>query len=172
MTPRTGDLVVTRWGARLLGRRLPCAIGRGGIRADKREGDGATPRGVLHLTGIRFRTDRITIAGRFGPIHLRPIRHGDVWSDDSSDPAYNHGLNAPSHSYSHERMHRGDRLYDLVGLTDWNWPNAKPGKGSAIFLHRWRKPRHPTEGCIAFSAPDLAWVLSHLSPHSRIIVTG
>jgi len=165
VTPRAGDLVVTRWGAQFRGHTLPCAVGRGGITLNKREGDGATPAGVLHLTGVVARPDRIAPWPE-----CQAIRLGDVWSDDVTDPAYNHGFHAPDHPFGHEKMRRADPLYDLVGLTDWNWPNAVPGKGSAIFLHRWRKPRHPTEGCIAFAPHDLRFVLENLGPDSRIIV--
>ena len=31
-------------------------------------------------------------------------------------------------------------MYDLILLTDWNWPHADPGRGSAIFIHQWRRP--------------------------------
>ena len=168
MTPR--DLVVTRWGARFLGRRMPCAIGRGGMRRDKREGDGATPVGTWHLVGGMYRADRVPLPG--GSLGLRPIGHGDIWSDDPADPAYNHGLSAPGHPFSHERMRRGDRLYDLVLMTDYNWPAAVPGWGSAIFLHRWRKPRHPTEGCVAFAPKDLRWIAARWSTRSRVIIRG
>ncbi len=37
---------------------LPVALGRTGIKANKREGDGATPRGSFHLTRLWWRADR------------------------------------------------------------------------------------------------------------------
>jgi len=40
------NLVLTPTGLRFQGRRFPCTIGRGGLADRKREGDGATPRGV------------------------------------------------------------------------------------------------------------------------------
>jgi L,D-peptidoglycan transpeptidase YkuD (ErfK/YbiS/YcfS/YnhG family) len=62
-------------------------------------------------------------------------------------------------------------LYDLVILlTDWNWPSAERGRGSAIFLHRWRGPRHPTDGCIALSRADLRWIAAKIRYRSRLIV--
>ncbi|MHC0052298.1 L,D-transpeptidase family protein [Actibacterium sp. D379-3] len=163
--PRRGDLVVTRWGARYRGRRIPCAIGKGGLAAHKREGDGATPLGVHKIAGMLYRADRIP-----PPAHgAAPIGPRDLWSDDGDDPAYNHLVRAP-HPFRHERLRRADRLYDLVLLTDWNGPDATPGRGSAIFVHRWRKPRHPTEGCIAFAPADLRWIAQTWRPGARIVV--
>jgi len=170
--PRRGDLVITRWGARYLGRRLPCAIGKAGIKGDKREGDGATPAGNWRLVGGAFRADRMApLRGNHRtamPMHR--IGHTDIWSDDPADPAYNHRLARTNHSFSHERLHRGDPLYDLILMTDHNWPYAVPGNGSAIFLHRWRKPRHPTAGCIAFAPEDLRWIVRTWRPRSRLII--
>ncbi|MGV6850299.1 MAG: L,D-transpeptidase family protein [Marinibacterium sp.] len=170
MTP--ADLVITKTGARFQGRRLSCSIGRGGITHDKREGDAATPAGIHRIVGAGYRRDRLAdpFGGNRGPFTMGTIGPGDIWSDDQSDPDYNHGLRAANHPYSHEKLFRGDRLYDLILITDWNWPDAIPGKGSAIFVHRWRKPRHPTEGCIAFDLADLLWITRNLTARSRLIV--
>lgn len=164
---RAGDILVTPWGVWFHGRRFPAAIGRGGIRDDKREGDGATPRGTHRIAGMLYRRDRIGAAGL--PRWAVPIGPGDLWSDDPRDPAYNHKVRAP-HGFSHERLRRADRLYDLVLITGWNWPDAQPGRGSAIFVHGWRKPRHPTEGCVAFRRDHLLWIARRLTPESRLIV--
>ncbi|MGM0585619.1 MAG: L,D-transpeptidase family protein [Pseudomonadota bacterium] len=173
LTPRAEDLVVDRWGARLLGRRFPCALGRGGVTAGKREGDGATPAGVLRLTEILWRADRLPhpFGGAPGPLPARPIGPGDIWSDDPQDPAYNRGLRDLWHPFGHERLRRGDPMYDLVAVTDHNTTGV-PGAGSAIFLHVHRKPRHPTAGCIAFSRETLLWILRRWRPWSRVIVRG
>ncbi len=166
------DLVVTPMGCRFRGRLFPCSIGRGGVSTTKREGDGATPVGTHHIVGAAFRADRMAhpFRGRRGAVPMTAIRPGDIWSDDGADPAYNHGLNAPDHPYSHEKMRRADPLYDLILMTDWNWPKAVPGKGSAIFIHQWRKPGHPTEGCVAFDPGVLIWITRNLSARSRLIV--
>jgi len=161
------DLVLTKQGVRFSSRLIPCSIGRGGIRVDKREGDGATPVGRHRITGLYYRPDRMPAPAPWAV----PIRLGDLWSDDVNDPAYNHLVRGP-HAYSHEAMRRADPLYDLVLITDWNWPVARAHKGSAIFLHVWRKPRHATEGCVAFSKPDLLWIIKRLTPDSRLIVTA
>jgi L,D-peptidoglycan transpeptidase YkuD (ErfK/YbiS/YcfS/YnhG family) len=167
------DLVVTRAGARFLGRRFPCTVGRGGIvpgRA-KREGDGATPAGVHRFTGMLYRADRMARPADWAV----PIRPFERWSDDPADPDYNlpvTGSFVAPHPFSSEAMRRADRLYDLVLLTDWNWPQAEPGRGSAIFVHRWRGPGHATAGCIAFDPADLRWIAARLRTWSRLVVIG
>lgn len=166
MTP--DDLVVTRWGARFRGRRFPCAVGRGGITRDKREGDGATPAGIWRLAYGGYRADRITPPKTVLP--LVPIGPADIWSDDSDDPAYNHWLHARNHPFGHERLCRADPLYDLVLVSDWNWPDARPGAGSAIFVHAWRRPRYPTAGCIAFRPDHLRWITAHWTLRSQVVV--
>lgn len=163
MTPL--DIVLTPRGVRYLGRYLPCAIGRGGRSADKREGDGATPRGVHHIVGCLYRADRMARPNHWA----KAIRPGDLWSDDPDHCDYNHLVRTP-YAHSHEALRRADPLYDLVLLTDWNWPLAIPGKGSAIFIHQWRKPRHPTEGCIAFRRDHLRWIVGQALPGTRLII--
>lgn len=166
-----GDMIVTRWGARFHGRRIPCAIGKGGFSHAKREGDGATPMTALRLMGGGYRADRRSVPKLAAKAALRmvPIGPLDLWSDDARDANYNHAVRAP-YIYSHEKLRRADPLYDVFLITDWNWPDAVPGAGSAIFVHQWRKPRHPTEGCIAFRAQDLNWILARWQPHNRIVV--
>ncbi|WP_136442980.1 L,D-transpeptidase family protein [Pacificoceanicola onchidii] len=158
-------MVLTKTGLRFAGRMWPCTVGRGGVTATKREGDGGTPTGEHRIAGVLFRPDRIARPN----VWATPIRPGDLWSDDASDPAYNTQVKAP-YAPSHETLRRADPLYDLVLLTDWNWPDAVPGKGSAIFLHRWRRPGFPTEGCIAFRPDHLRQIAALILPGTRVIV--
>ncbi len=120
------DIVVDRWGARFQNRRFPCAIGRGGITTRKREGDGATPAGEHHFVGLLYRPDRLAASQL--PDWALPIGPSDLWSDDPRDPDYNLMVRAP-HPYGQERLRRPDPLYDLILLTDWNWPRAIPARG-------------------------------------------
>jgi L,D-peptidoglycan transpeptidase YkuD (ErfK/YbiS/YcfS/YnhG family) len=159
------DLVVTPTHLRFMNRKFPCSIGKGGISDHKKEGDGATPHGTHRLVGMLYRPDRITKPADWA----LPIRPHDLWSDDSTHEDYNMMVRAP-YPYSHEKLRRADRLYDLVILTDWNWPYAVKGRGSAIFIHRWRKPGHPTEGCIGLHPADLAWIAPRIQHSTRLIV--
>jgi len=67
------DMVLTRQGLRFRGRLFRCTIGRGGIRTDKREGDGATPTGTHRIVGMLYRPDRMGPPDRLGRAH-RPAR--------------------------------------------------------------------------------------------------
>ena len=158
-------MLLTPKGLRFMNRLIPCAVGRGGVRSLKREGDGATPAGRHHIAGLLYRSDRMPRPAPWAqPIGLR-----DLWCDDVASVAYNQPVRAPF-APSHEHLRRPDPLYDVVLLTDYNWPEAEPGRGSAIFLHVWRKPRHPTEGCIAFARKDLLWLVRRIGPGARLIV--
>jgi len=158
------DLVLTPGGLRFRGRCFPCSIGRGGVRAQKREGDGATPAGVHRIVGCLYRPDRVARPCAWAV----PLRPGNLWSDDPGAAEYNRMLRAPC-SGRHERLWRADPLYDLILLTDWNWPRAVPGAGSAIFLHQWRWPGAPTAGCVALARGDLRWIVARLGRRARLI---
>ena len=163
------DLVVGPAGiARFAGRMLPCAIGRGGIRVDKREGDGATPVGAWRVEFGYYRADRM--ARPRTPIPLIASGHRAGWSDDPADGRRYNGPVSLPHSSSHERVRRGDTLYDLVLVLDHNRHPSVPGEGSAIFMHCWRAPRFPTAGCVAFAPPVLRWIVERWAPDSRVII--
>jgi L,D-peptidoglycan transpeptidase YkuD (ErfK/YbiS/YcfS/YnhG family) len=70
-----------------------------------------------------------------------PISPVDLWSDDPLDEDYNLMVRAP---------HRG--------------------RGSAIFLHRWRGPGRPTEGCVALAPSDLRWIVGRIGHGCHLIV--
>ncbi len=163
MTP--DDLVLTPRGVRFQGQLYPCTIGKAGITRNKREGDKATPAGIHRIVGMLYRPDRIP-----APVPwAMPIGPRDLWSDDGTQGDYNSLVQAP-YPHSHEVLRRADPLYDLVILTDWNWPDAVAGRGSAIFIHQQRRPGYPTEGCVAFSRAHLHQIAARLTRYSRLIV--
>jgi L,D-peptidoglycan transpeptidase YkuD (ErfK/YbiS/YcfS/YnhG family) len=164
---KSSDIVVTPMGARFLGRRFPCTVGRGGILPPerKREGDGATPAGTHRIVGMLYRPDRMVRPTDWA----LPIGPCDLWSDDPRDEDYNLMVRAP-HAFGHERLCRPDPMYDLILITDWNWPDADPGRGSAIFVHQWRRPLAPTAGCVALSRRDLHWIAPRITHQTRLII--
>src|SRR5260370_30215854 len=68
------------------GERLRCALGRGGIRADKREGDGATPAGSWPMRRLLYRPDRLPAPA--APLAAHPLAPHD---------RLGHGPPAPLH---------------------------------------------------------------------------
>lgn len=158
-------LSLTSMGLRAGARVIPCSVGRGGITTSKHEGDGATPVGRHRIVGLLYRPDRLPAPNDWA----QPILPGDLWCDASGHPAYNHPVRAPF-AASHESMRRPDPLYDIVLVTDWNHPAAQAGRGSAIFVHQWRRPGFPTAGCIAMSRRDLIWLAGHVRPGDALVV--
>lgn len=163
MTP--DDMVLTPTGLRFQGRCYPCTIGKTGTTAHKKEGDKATPKGIHRIVGMLYRPDRMARPAAWA----KPIGPLDLWSDDPRDEDYNIMVRAP-YPHSHEKLRRADPLYDLVILTDWNWPYAVKGRGSAIFIHQYRRPGYPTEGCIALSRSHLRQIAPKIKYSTRLII--
>ncbi|WP_368185980.1 L,D-transpeptidase [Aestuariibius sp. HNIBRBA575] len=159
------DMVVTPRGLRFMGQHYPCTIGRGGITDTKTEGDMATPRGTHYIVGMMYRPDRIIPPNDWAT----PILPGDLWSDDPKLPDYNHMVRAP-YAGSAENLRMAEPLYDLMFVTDWNYPDATPNAGSAIFMHQWRRPGFPTAGCVALRRDHLFAVATQIKPGTALLV--
>jgi L,D-peptidoglycan transpeptidase YkuD (ErfK/YbiS/YcfS/YnhG family) len=146
---------------------LPCALGRGGISSRKREGDGATPRGVFRFEGGFFRSDahrRPQTA-----LHFAATQRHDGWCDAADDRNYNRFVRHP-YPKSAECLWRDDGLYDVVLVIGYNRRPRRRGAGSAIFMHVAKEGYEPTEGCIALAYPDLVKVLAYIGPATRLVV--
>jgi L,D-peptidoglycan transpeptidase YkuD (ErfK/YbiS/YcfS/YnhG family) len=147
--------------------RIPCALGRSGVTSLKREGDGATPRGRLKLRALLHRPDQILRIR--SAVATRPLRPAEGWCEVPGDRNYNRPVAIP-YAASHERMWRDDRLYDIVGLLDWNERPRRGNAGSAIFFHIRRGDGGPTAGCIAISLKDMRRLLPLLARKPVFIV--
>jgi L,D-peptidoglycan transpeptidase YkuD (ErfK/YbiS/YcfS/YnhG family) len=143
----------------------PCALGRSGRRALKREGDGATPSGIFRLEKVLYRSDRCQ-RPRSG-LPVATLSPADGWCDSVADRNYNRPIRHP-YPASAEVLWRSDGLYDLVVVLDCNRRPRVRGRGSAIFMHVARPGFAPTEGCIALRRSDLLRVLSALRRGARI----
>ncbi len=151
------------------GTAFPCALGRGGIAAIKREGDGATPLGAMRLLHGFFRPGRLPAMR--SPLAFRRIGPADGWCDAPADRNYNRPVRLP-YPASAETMRRKDRLYDCVVVLDFNIRPRRRGMGSAIFFHIAREGFAPTEGCVAVSPRVMARLLPHLSRRTVLTVLG
>jgi L,D-peptidoglycan transpeptidase YkuD (ErfK/YbiS/YcfS/YnhG family) len=132
------------------------AVGQAGITVEKREGDGATPAGILLLRRVLYRADRLPLPRC--AVAAEPIAPTDGWCDDPAQQDYNRMIRLP-HDGHYEELWRQDGLYDLVGVLGWNDEPVQRRRGSAIFLHVARADFAPTAGCIALSLGDLRQVL-------------
>ena len=141
---------------------IPVALGRGGILANKREGDGGTPRGRFRLVRLWWRPDRGTRPRTLLPV--RPIARHDAWCEDPADRHYNQ----PIKSAAGDRLWREDALYDLFVEIDHNTRPRISGRGSAVFIHVARPGRTPTAGCVAFDKRRLRLLLARLGPRTII----
>ncbi len=148
-------------------RRVRCALGRGGVAAEKREGDGATPAGLFPVRRALYRPDRL--ARPATALALGPIAPEDGWCDAPQDPLYNRQVRLP-YGASHERLWRDDGLYDALIVLGHNDAPPVPGRGSAVFLHVARPDYAPTAGCVALALPDLLALLNKLVPGDRVAI--
>ena len=147
---------------------IPVAIGRGGIKANKREGDGGTPRGTFTLRRLWWRADRMP-RPRTG-LPVRRIRPSDGWCEDPNDRRYNRPVDVPKNSTA-DRLWRTDALYDLIIEISHNTRPRVAGRGSAVFVHIARQKFAPTAGCIALQAVTLRRLIERLGPHTRIEIS-
>lgn len=146
---------------------IPVALGRAGILADKREGDGGTPRGCFCPLRLWWRADR-----RLRPstrLRVRPISPLDAWCEDPSDRRYNRPFRRSANEPG-DRLCRADDLYDFIVEIDHNTRPRIARRGSAVFMHIARPGLAPTAGCIALRRRDLQILLARLTPKTRIIV--
>ena len=146
-----------------------CALGRSGVRANKREGDGATPAGILPFRRVLYRADRLDRPATRLPV--QPLREDDGWCDAPEDSRYNQRVRLP-YGARHERLWREDHLYDVLVVLGYNDAPVVPGRGSAVFLHVAQPDFAPTEGCVALALPDLVALLRALGPDDRLVIAA
>jgi L,D-peptidoglycan transpeptidase YkuD (ErfK/YbiS/YcfS/YnhG family) len=144
---------------------LPVALGRGGIKANKREGDGATPGGRFRLRRVWWRADRSARPRTLLPI--KSIKADDAWCEDPTDRRYNRLIRLAPGAIG-DRLWRSDHLYDLLIELDHNTRPRVAGRGSAVFVHVARPGLKPTAGCVALSAAAVRRLLDRLGPRTEI----
>jgi L,D-peptidoglycan transpeptidase YkuD (ErfK/YbiS/YcfS/YnhG family) len=165
--------VSTRSGRKSQGRlfagslAVPVALGRTGIKADKREGDGGTPRGRFRPLRLWWRADRLPRPRTLLPV--RRIGPDDAWCEDPQDRRYNHAFRRSANEPG-DRLRRADGLYDMIIEIDHNTRPRVAGRGSAVFIHVARPGFAPTAGCIALRPSDLKMLLSRMNSKTRILI--
>jgi L,D-peptidoglycan transpeptidase YkuD (ErfK/YbiS/YcfS/YnhG family) len=164
----TATLTVTECGRRVLG-PWRARVGRNGVSAHHREGDGTTPLGTYRIgpvlygidpsPGVRFRFHRLVC--------------GDWWDEDPRSATYNRFRHVacgttPPFAGGSEALWRISPAYRLFAVVEYNAFPIVPGRGSAIFLHV--DTGHATNGCVSLPQPELVRVLRALRPGATITV--
>jgi L,D-peptidoglycan transpeptidase YkuD (ErfK/YbiS/YcfS/YnhG family) len=158
--PRRGWLVAG-------GQTVPVALGRGGIRANKREGDGGTPKGTFRPRQLWWRADRYPRPRTFLPV--RAIRPDDAWCEDPRSRHYNQPIRLDP-GRDGDRLRRDDALYDFIVEIDHNTSPRIAGRGSAVFLHLARENFSPTAGCVSMTKSAMLRLLARLGPETQIVI--
>jgi L,D-peptidoglycan transpeptidase YkuD (ErfK/YbiS/YcfS/YnhG family) len=146
---------------------IPVAIGRGGIRVNKREGDGGTPLGMFRLQRLWWRADRWPRPRTLLPV--RRIRPDDAWSEEPGHRLYNRPFRRRA-GEAGDRLWRDDHLYDFIVELDHNTRPRVAGRGSAVFIHAARSGFTPTAGCVGLELNTLRRLLARLGPKTRIVI--
>ena len=145
-------------------------VGRRGLSANHREGDGTTPLGTFAISpvvygvaadpGVRLRYHRLVC--------------GDWWDEDPASPGYNTFRHVrcgtrPPFGGGSEALWTSTRAYRHFAVIEYNAHPTVPGRGSAIFLHA--DTGHATNGCVSLPLPQLTRVLRWLRPAARPEIT-
>jgi L,D-peptidoglycan transpeptidase YkuD (ErfK/YbiS/YcfS/YnhG family) len=141
----------------------PARVGKNGISANRREGDGTTPAGTFRIGRMMYGTE----ADPGVRFRYRRLRCGDWWDEDPSSPTYNSfqhvrcGTTPPFRIVS-EGMWENPRAYPHLAVIEFNMRPVVAGRGSGIFLHA--QTGGPTIGCVSLGKPQLRAVLRWLRP--------
>jgi L,D-peptidoglycan transpeptidase YkuD (ErfK/YbiS/YcfS/YnhG family) len=149
------------------GQTIPVALGRGGIKANKREGDGGTPKGTFRPRQLWWRADRHPRPRTF--LAARAIGPEDAWCEDPSSRHYNQPVRLDRRRDG-DRLKREDHLYDFIVEIDHNSSPRIAGRGSAVFLHLARENFGPTAGCISMTKSAMLRLLRRLGPETKIVI--
>ena len=146
---------------------LPVSLGRGGIRANKFEGDGGTPRGTFRPVRLWWRADRHPRPRTLLPI--RAIRPTDAWSEDPADRHSNRAITRGP-GEGGDRLMRDDHLYDFIIEIDHNMRPRVAKRGSAVFVHLARENFSPTAGCVGLTKSAMLRLLARIGPQTKIVI--
>ncbi len=138
-------------------------IGRNGVRANKREGDSATPSGdfgVLTAFGIKANPGT-----RLSWIDVTD----DLWCPDIDCEDYNKIVSAADGgTAAGEHLIEYSPEYNYAMFLDYNTA-CDPQLGSAIFFHCKSYKRY-TGGCVAVDEENMLKILSVFGENDRVII--
>ena len=136
---------------------------------EKVEGDGRAPAGIFRLETVYA----YEVAwGRRTTMPFVAVGANDLFVEDPTSDSYNTHIrldHAPATAWEKkQQMEQGDAAHRLKVFVGHNSHPPTPGRGSAIFLHVWRKQGAvPTTGCTAMSFENLSTVVRWLRPSAN-----
>ena len=166
----TASLSLLECGRRVAG-PFRARAGYAGFSADRHEGDGTTPLGTFGIGPTVYGLDPDPGI----PLAYHRLQCGDWWDGDSSSPTYNRfrhvtcGATPPFAGRS-EPLWRSRVAYREFAFIEYNASPARPGRGSAIFLHD--DLGHATNGCLSLPRPRLLQLLRLLRPGAQINISA
>jgi L,D-peptidoglycan transpeptidase YkuD (ErfK/YbiS/YcfS/YnhG family) len=164
----TATLTVRACGRALLG-PWRARVGRAGLSAHRREGDGTTPLGTFAIGPVVYGLD----PNPGVRVSYRRLRCGDWWDEDPASSTYNTFRHvtcgaSPPFGGGSEALWRATVAYREFAVVDYNTSPARPGLGSGIFVHD--DVGAPTNGCVSLPRPELIELLRTLRPGPRISI--
>jgi L,D-peptidoglycan transpeptidase YkuD (ErfK/YbiS/YcfS/YnhG family) len=162
----TATLTVSECRKRVLG-PWRAHVGRNGLSAHHREGDGTTPLGTFAIGPVLYGIEPSPGV----QLAYHRLVCGDWWDEDPSSPRYNRFVHvrcggAPPFRGGSEALWRIAPAYDAFAVIRYNAAPVVPGRGSAIFLHV--DTARATNGCVSLRRPNLIRLLRRLRPGASI----
>lgn len=133
-------------------------VGKNGVSASKREGDGCTPIGLYPIGfsfGIYPKPDTA--------MEYKRITDRSYWVDDPGSGHYNEWVEGDGNVdwSSAEKLSEYKNSYAYAVVIEYNMDPIVPGDGSAIFFHCGEKP---TVGCVSVPQQKVLQILKWLNP--------
>jgi L,D-peptidoglycan transpeptidase YkuD (ErfK/YbiS/YcfS/YnhG family) len=144
-----------------------CALGKNGIKLNKKEGDKSTPAGIFTIGKLYYRADRVKKP--LTKIYTKIIKKNMGWCDDPKSKYYNKEIKLDQ-KIKCEKLYRKDNSYDYFIVVNYNTSKIKPYKGSAIFIHLTKKYKS-TLGCIALKQKDFLILSKLINKKTKIRIS-
>ncbi|MDO8993269.1 L,D-transpeptidase [Daejeonella sp.] len=133
----------------------------------KKEGDGNSPAGIFHLSGL-FGYEDIR-----SEMNSMKVDDRTFCIDDSKSAYYNQIVKSDTVKKdwnSAETMRMKSDVYKFGIFVDYNVKPAIPNMGSCIFMHIWSGSNKPTAGCTAMKESDILKLIDFLDKRKNPIL--
>jgi len=138
----------------------------------KVERDKRAPAGIFKIGTVYSNQAKPLKGAENWPFYQ--VTTSDAWIDNPKLPNYNHIIRInpanPPAWFKDQRMKPEDPTYTWRILIEHNYPDAKPGMGSAIFFHFQRGENIPSAGCTVMPVNNIETLLRWLDPAGKPVL--